>query len=106
MLRGANTNLYLHLKWLFLRCFQTGCCFFYHKQSRTLFCLQYKGVAQPILQNFGFHNEYDDEYEKVFIIFWTLQTNFCDSAHVELLLGLVARKLLQPVTNEPNELKL
>ena len=81
MLRGANIvmNLYLHLKW-FLECFQTV---FYHKQRRALFCLQVKGAAQSILENFGFHNEYDDEYEKVFIIFWTLQTNFCDSAHVE-----------------------
>ena len=64
---------------------------FYHKQSKALFCLQDEGVAHSILENFGFHNEYDDEYddeyEKVFIIFWTLQTNFCDSAHVEWLLG-------------------
>ena len=64
----------------FLECFHT--VFFYHKQSRALFCLQDKGVAQSILENFGFHNEYDDEYEKVFNIVWTLRTSFCDSAHV------------------------
>ena len=74
----------------FLGCFQTV---FYHKQSRALFCLQDKGVAQSILENFEFHNEYDDEYEKVFIIFWTLQTNFCDSAHVEWLLGPCSKKV-------------
>ena len=34
-----------------------------------LFCLQDKGVAQSISENFGFHNKYDDEHEKVFIIF-------------------------------------
>ena len=39
-------NLYLHSKWLFLECFQTV---FYHKQSRTLFCLQEQGVTQSIL---------------------------------------------------------
>ena len=76
MLTVVNMNLYLHLKMALLECFQTV---FYHKQSRALFCLQDKGVAQSISENFGFHNK----YEKVFIIFWTLQTNFCDSAHVE-----------------------
>ena len=96
-------NLYLHLKWFFLECFQTV---FYHKQSRALFFLQDRGVAQSVLDNFGFHNEYDNEYEKVFVIFWNLQTNFCDSAHVEWLLVLVAKKLLQSVTNEQDELKL
>ena len=80
--------------------------FFNHKQSRALFYLEDKGVAQSILENFGFHNEYDEEYEIVFIIVWTLQTNFWDSAHVEWLLGLVARKLMQVVTNKPDELKL
>ena len=80
MLRGANMNLYLHLKWLFQSAFKLS---FYHNQSRALFCLQDICVAQSILENFGFHNEYDGEYEKVFIIFWTLQTNFCDSTHVE-----------------------
>ena len=79
---------------------------FYHKQSRALFCLQDKGVAQSILENFEFHNEYDDEYEKVFIIFWTLQTNFCDFAHVEWLLGPYGEKVRQSVTNEPDVLKL
>ena len=58
-----------------------------------------------ILENFRFHNKQDDEYEKEFIIFWTLQTNFCNSAHVEWLL-LAARKSLQFVTNELDELKL
>ena len=61
-------NLYLHLKWL-LACFQT---IFYHKYSRALFILQDKDVAQSILENFGFHKEYNEEYEKVFIIFWIL----------------------------------
>ena len=76
----------------FLECFQIA--FFYHKQSRaSLICLQDKGVAQSILENFGFHNEHDDEYEKVFIIFWTLQTNFYDSAHVEWLLGPCSKKV-------------
>ena len=76
---------------------------FYHKQIRALFCLQDKGVAQSMLENFGFHNEYDDEYEKVFIIFRPI------SAILRMLNGcsvLVARKLLQSVTNEPDELKL
>ena len=44
MLKGANMNLYLHLKG-FLGCFQT---LFYHKHSRALFCLQEEGVAQSI----------------------------------------------------------
>ena len=65
--------------------------FFYHKQIRALFCLQ--GVAQSILENFGFHKGYDDEYEKVFAIFWTLETNFSDSAHVEWLLGPCSKKV-------------
>ena len=82
-------NLCLHLKWL-LECFQTV---LFLTTSRALFCLQDKGVAQLILENFGFHNEYDDEYEKLFIIFWTLQTNFCDSAHVEWLLGPCSKKV-------------
>ena len=80
-----------------LECFQ-NVFFFCHKQSRALFFLRDKGNAQSVLKNFGF----DNEYEKVFIIFWTLQTNFCNSAQF----FLVARKLLQSVTNEPNELKL
>ena len=42
-----------------------------------------------LLENFGFHNEYDDQNEKMFIIFWT---NFCDSAHVEWLLGPFTKK--------------
>ena len=58
----------------------------------SLFCLQ--DIAQSVLENFGFHNEYDDEYEKTFIIFWTLQTNFCDSAHVEWLLGPCGKKVV------------
>ena len=89
MLRGANMNLYLHLKWLFRML--SNC--FYHKQSRALFCSQDKVVARSILENFGFHNEYDDKYEKVFIIFWTLQANFCNSAHVEWLLGPCSKKI-------------
>ena len=55
--------------------------YFYHKQT------------QSILQNFGFHNEYGEEYEKVFIMFWILQTNFCDSAHVEWLRGPCSKKV-------------
>ena len=67
---------------------------FYHRQSRALFSA-YKiiGVAQSILENFGFHNEYDHEYEKVFTIFWTLQINFWDPAHVEWLLGPCRKKV-------------
>ena len=80
MLRGANMVL-KELFRMLLNCF-----FFYHNQSRALFCLQHKGVAQSILKDFGFH-EYDDEHEKVFITFCTLQNNFCDSVHVEWLLG-------------------
>ena len=37
---------------------------------------------------------------KVFIIFWPLQTNFCDSAHVEWLLGPCSKRVTQSVTNE------
>ena len=69
MLREANMNLYLHLKGL-LASFQT---IFYHKQSRALFCLQDKDDVQSILENFGLHNEYDEEYEKVFTIFWVVE---------------------------------
>ena len=68
-------------------------CVFNHKQSRALFCLQDKGVAQSISENFGFHSEYDNEYEKLFIIVWTLQTNFWDSAHVEWLLRPCSKKV-------------
>ena len=42
----------------------------------------------------------------MFIIFWTLQTNFCDSAHVEWLLGLCSKKVAAICQNEPNELKI
>ena len=67
--------------------------FFNHKQSRALFCFQAKGVAQSISENFGFHNEYDEEYEKLFIIVWALHINFWDSAHVEWLLGPCCKKV-------------
>ena len=95
MLRGASMKLYLHFKWFFR---MLSSCFFYHTQSRALFCLQDKCVAWSMLENFGFHNE----YEKVFIIFWTLQTNFCDSAHV----GPCSKKVTESVKNEPDELKV
>ena len=39
-------NPYLHLKWPFYNAFKL---IFYNKQSRVLFCLQEKGVAQSIL---------------------------------------------------------
>ena len=77
----------------FLECFQTVFLSYYHKQNRELFCLQDKDVAQSILENFGFHNKYDDEYEKVFITFWTLQTKFCNSVHVEWLLSPCSKKV-------------
>ena len=77
-----------------LECFQTV-FLFNHKQRRAFICLQDKGVAQLILENFGFHNEYDDEYEKVFIIVWALQTNFWDSAHVEWLLSPCSKKIAE-----------
>ena len=80
-------NLYLHLKRLFYNAFKL----FLPQVEQSVFCLQDKGVAQSISENFGFHNDYDDEYEEVFIIFWTLQTNFCDSARVKWLLGPQAR---------------
>ena len=126
MLRGANMNLYLHLKRLFRmlsNCFFTTsraesysayrCCTvnirlrlhgaIYRPDSFVLmqrYCENLKAIrcestslnrivadkshrAIVALENFGFHNEYDGEHEKVFIIFWTLQANFCDSAHVE-----------------------
>ena len=41
----------------------------------------------PITENFRFHNEYEDEYEKMFILLWTLQTYLRKSALVERLLG-------------------
>ena len=44
-------------------------------------------------ENFEFHKEYDNEYEKVFMIFWTLQTDFCDSGHEEWLLGPCSKKV-------------
>ena len=71
--KGSQHESIFTFKMVFLEYFQTD---FYHKQSRWLFCLKDKGVAQSVLENFGFHNEYDNEYEKVFITFWTLQTNF------------------------------
>ena len=60
--KGSEHEFIFTFKIAFLECIQTGS--FYHKQSRPLFCLQDKGVAQSILENFGFHNEYDDEYRK------------------------------------------
>ena len=48
-------------------------------------------ISHNVLENVGFHNEYDDEYEKVFIIFWILQANFCNS--VEWLLGPCSKKV-------------
>ena len=65
--KGSEHESIFTFKMAFLECFQT--VFFFHKQSRALCCLQGKGVAQSIFENFEFHNEYDDEYEKVFIIF-------------------------------------
>ena len=64
-----------------------------------LFCLKDKGVAQSILKNFGFHNEYDDEWRKCLPY-----SGLCRpiSAILHMLNGcsvLVARKLLQSVTN-------
>ena len=61
----------------------------------TLIALKHqdKGVAQSILENFGFHNEYDGKYEKMFTIFWILQANFCDSTHFEWLLGFYSKKV-------------
>ena len=50
-------------------------------------------VTTLTIDKFRFHNEYDDEYEKVFVIFWTLQTNFRDSVHVEWLLGPCNKKV-------------
>ena len=37
--------------------------------------------------------EYADEYQKVFVLFWTLQTYLCDSAHVESFLGPCSKKV-------------
>ena len=72
---GSEHESIFTFKMAFLECFQTV---FYHKQSRALLCLQDKGVAQSVSENLGFHNDYDHEYEKVFITFWTLHTNFYD----------------------------
>ena len=82
-------HLYLHLKWLFR---MLSNWFFLPQAEQSVILLQDKGVAQSISENFGFY-EYDDEYEKVFIIFWTLQTNFCDFAHAECLLGPCSKKV-------------
>ena len=49
--RGANMNLYLHLKWLFSNAFKL---IFYRKQSKALLCLQEKGVAQSIFVHHTF----------------------------------------------------
>ena len=65
--------------------------------SRAEHYSAYKIKVLHILESFGFYNE----YEKVFIIFWTLQTNFCDSAHVESLLGPCSKKVSAV---EPDEL--
>ena len=50
-------------------------------------------ISHNVPENFGFHNEYDDEYEKVFIIFWILQASFCNS--VEWLLGPCSKKVAE-----------
>ena len=104
--KGSEHESIFTFKMTFLECFQTVFFLPQAEQSRALFCLEDKGVTQSILENFGFHNEYDDEYKKVLIISWTLQTN---SAILHMLNGcsiLIARKLLQSVINEPDELKL
>ena len=62
-----------------------------------LFCLQDKGVAWSIIENFRFQNEYNDEYGKCLSYSGLCMLNGCSV--------LVARKLLQSVTNEPDELK-
>ena len=52
------------------------------------------------------HNEYDDEYEKVFVMLRTLQTNSVILCMLNGCSVLAARKSLQSVTNEPDKLKL
>ena len=83
-------NLYLHSESLFNML--SNCCFLPQAEQRIIL-LTNKGVAQSILENFGFYNKYNDEHEKVFIIFWTLQTNFCDSVHVEWLIDPCSKKV-------------
>ena len=69
-------------------------CLFTTSRAERYSAYKMKVFAQSTLENFGFHSEYDDEYEKVFITLWTLQTNFCDSAHVKLLLGPCSKKVV------------
>ena len=46
---GSQHESVLNLKWLFRM------LSFYHKQNKALFFLQDEGVAQSILDNFGFY---------------------------------------------------
>ena len=98
-------NPYLHLKCFFIKML-SNCFFFYHKQRRALFCLQDKGVAQSVLENVGFTTSTMTCTRKCLSY-----SGFCRpiSAILRMLNGclvLVARKLLQSVTNQPDELKL
>ena len=52
------------------------------------------------------HNEYDDEYEKVFVMLRTLQTNSVILCMLNGCSVLAARKSLQSVTNELDKFKL
>ena len=97
-------NLYLHLKWLFR---MLSNCSFTTSRAERYSAYKMKVFAQSALENFGFHSEYDDDYEKVFLS----HSGLCRpiSAILRMLNGcsvLVARKLLQPVTSEKDELKL
>ena len=83
-------NLYVHLKWLF----KMLSTFFYSTSREERYSAYKMKVLHSQLENFRFHNKYNDEYEKVFIIFWTLQTNFCNFVHVEWFLGPCSKKVV------------
>ena len=50
-------------------------------------------LRNELSENFRFYNEYDDEYNKMFILFWTLQKYLYGSAHVERLVGPCSKKV-------------
>ena len=98
MQKRANTNLYLHLKWLFLECVQT--VFFTTSRAE-----HYSAYKIKVL-----HSQYQRTSD-----FTMMSTRNCSSYYghcrpISAILRtlddcsvLVARKLLQSVTNEPDE---
>ena len=82
MLGGANMNLHLHLKWLFRMLL--NCCLTTSRAER------YSAKMKVLHSQYWRTSDFTTNTmtsTRVFIIFWTLQTNFCDSARFGWLLG-------------------